>query len=151
MPITDQQGALRRQLADNMRADSDAIHEHLNLVDYMAPSADGTFWFDRPGAFGGTNISTDWGSHSSKEAHRHLVNALALKVRNLLPSLCRDVLEDAAKRAGTAIARFSDTAPSEDATAISKVLGATLPSAPASVDTPDEVIDHITLPDGANS
>lgn len=134
MTITDPQGVLRRQLADNMRADSDAIHEHLKLADYMTPSGDGTFWFDRPGAVC-VFISTDWGSSSNTEANRHLTNALVLKVRNLLPQLCREVLDDAAKRADTAIARFSDTASNDDATTTAKVLDAVPPA--AAVDPPD--------------
>jgi hypothetical protein len=46
----------------------------------------------------------------------------------LLPQLCRDVLDDAAKRADVAIVRFTDTAPPDDATAIAKLVGSPVPT-----------------------
>jgi hypothetical protein len=133
MPITDQQVLLRRQLADNLRADSDAIQDHLRLVKMLvSDSGTGALWTDTyVFPIRDIEITIDEGAGMHPEAHRFLVNALELKIQAALPQLCRDVLADAAARAEVAIARFTTTAPPEDATAISKVLGSPAPASSA--------------------
>lgn len=130
MGITDQQVTLRRQLADNLRADSDAIQDHIKLVKYLvADSATGVLWTDTtPFAIRDIEITIDEGAGQHQEANRYLINALELKIQAMMPQLCRDVLTDAAARAEVAIVRFTDTAPPDDATAISKVLGSPAPT-----------------------
>lgn len=130
MPITAQQVAMRRSLVDTLRADSDAIRTHLEMFDYLAPDPEtGLMWIDTYSInIDEIGIRLHWGSSSHQTACTALNHALRLKVRSLLPQLVREVLEDTAKRAETAVARFMDTAPPDDASTISKVLGAPPPS-----------------------
>jgi hypothetical protein len=134
MGITEQQAVLRQQLASNLRADSDAIQDHLKLLKFL--TADGTpstplvLWTDtKPFSDAAVKINIDDGE-DSPEARLLLCSALQLKVRTLLPQLCREVLDDAAKRAERALARFTDTAPAEETSTLGLILGTSLTAAP---------------------
>jgi hypothetical protein len=129
MPITEPQASLRRQLADNLRADSDAIQDHLKLAAYLGSgSGDGSLWTDTY-VFPTRDIKIEIDQDSSRhqDANRGLIHALELMIQTRLPAMCREVLEMAAKRADIAIARFTETAPPDDASTLSKVLGNTVP------------------------
>ncbi len=120
---------MRRQLADTLRADSDAILDHLRMIDYLVSDPEtGELWVDNQIIhYDDISIRISWGSSSNKEANIALNHALRLKVRALLPQLVREVLDDTAKRAEAAVARLVDNAPPADASTISKVLGSPVP------------------------
>lgn len=130
MSITAQQGALRRQLADTLRADSDAIRDHLRMAEYLASEQDPCVLWSDNYAFtqDDVHVRLSWASSVHPDANRDLNHALRLKIKGLLPQLVREVLDDAAKRAESAVARLVDTAPPDDASTISKVLGTQTPA-----------------------
>lgn len=111
MSISDQQVVLRQKLVDCLRADSDAIRDHLKLVEYMVTDPElGVLWSDTYDfSIKDIEVKFDWGYTDNKEAHRHLTKALELKIAGLLRALCREVLDDAGKRADTALARAAQS------------------------------------------
>lgn len=139
--ISEPQVSLRKKLADNLRADSDAIKDHLKLVEYMVtdPETGALFTDTHLWTVKDVSITFDWGSQSNKDAFAMLVRAVELKIVGLLPGLCRDALDDAAKRSDVALARLIDNAPPDDATTLSKVLGTPVQPCPppGSSDTAD--------------
>lgn len=108
----EEQVTLRQKLVETLRADSDMIRDHLKLVEYMMSDPEkGTLWCDLPGRFSDKDVEMKFDNPNilTMAAHRYLTKALEEKIVSLLPSLCREVLDDASKKADMAMVRAAQT------------------------------------------
>lgn len=102
--LTPLQHELRQTIADALRDDSNAVRIHIDLSKYLAADPDNLdagLWTDTVDVpTRDIKIEVDGGNQAAHQhAHDYLIRVLELKVKALIPGLCREILDDAAARA----------------------------------------------------
>lgn len=102
--LTAEQRELRQKIADDLRTDSDAVRIHVDLSKYLAADPDNPgagLWTDTVDVpIRDIRIEIESGKQAAyQDAHDYLIRILELKIKGMIPRLCKQVLYESARRA----------------------------------------------------
>jgi hypothetical protein len=116
-----EQRALRQKIADDLRDDSNAVRIHIDLSKYLAADPDNLdagLWTDTVDVpIRDIKIEVDGGNPTAhQDAHDYLIRILELKIKAMIPGLCREILGDATARSQHVLTARSGLAAKASAT-----------------------------------